>query len=148
MIYASGLVKMDNLQMEDLFIEKLAWFKQNEKPEAVLLLADEPERIKIIIAWTNTQVVQADNLTELVNTSEKGIWAWLWENTVFSREELLGTIGTALSDAGLEKKMRPLIGNRIIYPDGTVNSYVQRYLREKVINLFDGKTRKISRKAE
>jgi hypothetical protein len=73
MIYASGLVKMDNLQMEDLFIEKLAWFKQNEKLEAMLLVADEPERIKIIIAWTNTQIVQADNLTELGNTSEKGI---------------------------------------------------------------------------
>ena len=59
--------------MEDLFIEKLAWFKQNEKLEAMLLVADEPERIKIIIAWTNTQIVQADNLTELGNTSEKGI---------------------------------------------------------------------------
>ena len=68
--------------MEDLFIEKLAWFKQNEKPEIVLLIADEPECIKIIIAWTNTQVVQADNLTELVNASEKEIWAWLWENTI------------------------------------------------------------------
>ncbi|HJX36106.1 MAG TPA: hypothetical protein VJ280_04010 [Dehalococcoidales bacterium] len=41
--------------------------------------------------------------------------------------------------------MRPLIGNRILYPDGTVNSYVQRYLREKVINLFDKKTRKITK---
>jgi hypothetical protein len=53
--------------------------------------------------------------------------------------------GTSLSEAGLENKMRPLIGNRILYPDGTVNSYVQRYLREKVINLFDKKTRKITK---
>lgn len=72
--------------MSDLFIEKLTWFKQNEKPEAVLLIADEPERIKIIIAWTNTQIVQAENLPELLNTSEKGIWAWLWENTLYSAE--------------------------------------------------------------
>ena len=139
---------MDNLQTEDLFIEKLSWFKQNEQPEAVLLMADEAERIKIIIAWTNTQVIQAENLTELVNTSEKGIWAWLWENTFFSREEFLGAIGTAFSDAGLEKKMRPLIGNRIIYPDGTLNSYVQRYLREKISKLFESKTRKTAKKAE
>jgi hypothetical protein len=53
--------------------------------------------------------------------------------------------GTSLSEAGLENKMKPLIGNRILYPDGTVNSYVQRYLREKVINLFDRKTRKITK---
>ena len=56
--------------MNDLFMEKLTRFKQNEKPEAVLLMADEPERIKIKIAWTNTQVIQAENLTELINTSE------------------------------------------------------------------------------
>lgn len=134
--------------MSDLFIEKLSWFKQNEKPEAVLLIADEPERIKIIIAWTNTQVVQAENLTELVNTSEKGIWAWLWENTLYSADELKEKIGASFSEKGLENKMKPLIGNYIIYPDGTINSYVQRYLREKVINLFESKTRKIVRKTE
>jgi hypothetical protein len=148
MIYAGGLVKMDNLQMADLFIEKLAGFKQNEKPEAVLLIADEPERIKIIIAWTNTQVVQADNLTALVNTSEKEIWAWLWENTFYSADELKEKIDASFSEKGLENKMKPLIGNYIIYPDGMINSYVQRYLREKIINLFERKTIKIAGKTE
>ena len=134
--------------MEDLFIEKLAWFKQNEKPEIVLLIADEPECIKIIIAWTNTQVVQADNLTELVNASEKEIWAWLWENTIYYPDELKEKTGASFSEKGLENKMKPLIGNHIIYPDGTINSYVQRYLREKVINLFESKTRKIAKITE
>ena len=31
---------------EDIFTEKLAYFKQNEKPEVVLLVADNPEFIK------------------------------------------------------------------------------------------------------
>jgi len=52
----------------------------------------------------------------------------------------LGLIGLR-ERAGLENKMRPLIGHRILYPDGTMNSYVQRYLREKVINIFKRKTR-------
>lgn len=30
--------------------EKLDWFKQNERPEVVFLLADNPERIKIAVA--------------------------------------------------------------------------------------------------
>ncbi|MHC4982122.1 MAG: hypothetical protein ACYTF6_03005 [Planctomycetota bacterium] len=38
--------------------------------------------------------------------------------------------------------MKKLIGNRILYPDGTVNSFVRRYLREKVLNLFDGRPKK------
>jgi hypothetical protein len=112
------------------------------------LIADEPERIKIIIAWTNTQVVQADNLTALVNTSEKEIWAWLWENTFYSADELKEKIDASFSEKGLENKMKPLIGNYIIYPDDTINSCVQRYLREKIINLFERKTIKIAGKTE
>jgi hypothetical protein len=103
------------------------------------MLADDPERIGIVIAWTNINVKPAETVTELVNTCETVIWDWLWENTLFSYSELKEKTGTSLSEIGLENKMRPLIGNRIIYPDGTVNSYVQRYLRERVVHLFENK---------
>jgi hypothetical protein len=45
----------------------------------------------------------------------------------------------------LENKLRKLINNRIIYPDGTVNSFVQRYLREQVVRLFDPKLKKAAK---
>ena len=32
----------------DLYNEKLNWFKRNEKPEAVLLVADNPDLVKKI----------------------------------------------------------------------------------------------------
>ena len=51
-------------------------------------------------------------------------------------------IGTSLSEIALGYKMKPLIGNRIIYPDGTMNSFVERYLREQVLKLFEAKTKK------
>jgi hypothetical protein len=35
---------------EDFYAQKLAWFKQNERPEAVLLVADDPEFTKIVVA--------------------------------------------------------------------------------------------------
>jgi hypothetical protein len=41
---------------ETLYTEKLAWFKHNAKPEAVLVIADNLELIKIIIAWPNLEV--------------------------------------------------------------------------------------------
>jgi hypothetical protein len=131
---------------ENFYVDKLAWFKQNEKPEVVLMLADDPERIGIVIAWTNINVKPAETMTELVNTYETGIWDWLWDNTLFSHRELKEKTGTSLSEIGLENKMRPLIGNRIIYPDGTVNSYVQRYLRERVVHLFENKKKPNIRK--
>lgn len=132
--------------MNDLFVEKLAWFKQNEKPEVVLLIANVPERTQFVIAWTNIKISLADKLNELVSTSENDIWEWLWQNTIYSRDELIEKIGISFSYSGLENKMRPLIGNRILYPDGTVNSYVQRYLREKVVNLFENKPKRSTKK--
>jgi hypothetical protein len=131
----------------DLYADKLAWFKQNEKPEAVLLVADNPERIRIVIAWTSLEVGRAAKLREFKGGSENEAWEWLWENAVYSGEELIDKIGISFSVSGLESKMKPLIGNRILYPDGTVNSFVQRYLREQVLRLFDAKPKRSAKRA-
>src|SRR4030043_304485 len=128
--------------VDNLFCEKLNWFKENEKPETVLVIADNQELIKIIVAWTNLKVRIADDLTALSGESENEIWDWLWKNTKFNLSELKLITGTSLSETGLKDKMNPLIGNRIVYPDGTINSYVQRYLRERVLKLFEAKPKK------
>jgi hypothetical protein len=127
---------------DTIFIEKLAYFKQNEKPEVVLLIADNPEPTKIIIAWTNINVERINELSPLSNDSEREIWKWLWQNTKYSLTELKEKADISMADYVLENKMKPLIGNRILYPDGTINSYVQRYLKERVIKLFEAKTKR------
>ncbi|MBI4595999.1 MAG: hypothetical protein HY730_06425, partial [Candidatus Tectomicrobia bacterium] len=68
---------------QELFVEKLDWFRQNEKPEVVLVTADNPELIKIVIAWTNVEVRSADESTKLAGESENEIWEWLWKNARF-----------------------------------------------------------------
>ena len=133
-------------KLENLYAEKLTWFKQNEKPEAVLVIADNPECIKIIVAWTNLDVRCTEKLTEIKGKSENEVWDWLWENTKYSRTELKDKISIPLSESVLGNKMRPLIGNRIIYPDGSVNTFVQRYLREQVARLFEAKSKQPLRK--
>jgi hypothetical protein len=125
-----------------LYAEKLAWFKERERPEAALAVADDTEYIMIVLAWTGTNVKCADSITEPLDDSEHEAWDWLWENAEYSPAELIDRIGIPLSLAGLEKKMRFLIGNRVIYPDGTANSYVERYLREQVLKLFDAKSQR------
>jgi len=130
---------------ESLFTEKLTWFKQNEKPESVLVIADSPEVIKIIIAWSNLEVKSADKLTKLTGDSENEIWDWLWKNSRFNLTELKAKTGVPYSELVLEQKLKPLIGNRIIYPDGTVSSFVQRYLREQVVKLFYAKPKKATK---
>ncbi len=49
----------------DLYEEKLNLFKENEKPEVVLLIADDTERIKIVVAWANSAIRRRKRLSRL-----------------------------------------------------------------------------------
>ena len=129
---------------EDVFAEKLEWFKQNEKPEVVLLIADNPQLIRIAVAWTNTAVKRTEKPGKPGDITEAEFWDWLWEHAQYSRKEL--TQKSSLSEYGFDHRMQTLIGNRVLYPDGTVNSYVQRYLREKVLRLFEAKPKRTTKK--
>ena len=131
---------------EDLYIEKLNWFKQNEKPEVVLLLGSNPDMVNIVVAWTSLDTSPNNKLKGSPGESESKLWEWLWNNTTYSLKELKDKLGTPLSEIALESKMKPLIGNRIIYPDGTVNSFVERYLRERVVKLFVANSKRSSKK--
>lgn len=84
----------------------------------------------------------ARELTQPTGDSENEIWDWLWRNSRFSSTDLKAKTGVPYSESVLEQKMKPLIGNRILYPDGTVNSFVQRYLRSEVAKLFEAKPTK------
>jgi len=131
---------------EDVFAEKLAQFKQNEKPEVVLLVADNPELIRITVAWTNTTVTRMKRTRQPGDLSDAEFWDWLWKHAQYSTEELL--LKSSISKYGFEYKIQMLIGNRVLYPDGTVNTYVQRYLRERVLKLFEEKPKRKMRKSE
>jgi len=130
----------------DLFSEILNRFKQNEKPEVVLLIADNPDLAKIIIAWVNIDVRPLGKLSVLKDNCELETWNWLWNNTQYSLKELKDKTGTSLSENALRNKLKPVIGNRLIYPDGTVNSYVERYLRDQVLKLFETKQKRNSQR--
>ena len=76
---------MDN----DIYDEKLKHFKENESPEVVLFVGDDPAIMKIVLAWTNTAVTRAEKLSRLNGDSENNVWQWLWENAKYSPEELI-----------------------------------------------------------
>jgi len=130
--------------MNDLFAERLERFKANEKPEVVLLVADDPQKIRLLVAWTNTAVSHTESKIDFNDEQENAIWQWLWENVSFDSEEL--RTKSAVSNMGFDKQLQFLIGNRLIYPDGTIHSFVQRYLREKVLKLFDSKPAKTAKR--
>lgn len=124
----------------DLFTEELRRFKQNENPEGVLLIADDSELTKIVVAWTSLDVQPVKKLSDPRGESEHETWDWLWANARYSLNDLAEM--SSLTGPLVERRLEPLIGNRILYPDGTVNSFVQRYLRERVLRLFDTKAKR------
>ena len=132
--------------MEDIYSNKLNWFKRNERPEVVLLLTNDTVLVNIVVAWTSLDTKRIDKLSEAPADSESEVWRWLWENTIYSLKELKEGIGVSFSEIALKNKLKPLINNRVIYPDGTVNSFVERYLREQVVKQFGENSRRAKRK--
>jgi hypothetical protein len=130
---------------QDRFARKLQWFKENEKPEAVLLVAGNQVLTKLVIVWGHTRVDRTDDPPPLEDESDHSVWEWLWANVRFSEEELFS--GSGLAGTRVEERLRQLVSNRIIYPDGTCNSFVQRYLRQQVLGLLDpkGKGRSVAK---
>jgi len=57
----------------------------------------------------------------------------------YSRKDLLARI--PLSDSRTPGDFDALVANRVLYPDGTLNSFVERYLRERVLTIFKGRRR-------
>lgn len=111
---------------EDLYAQKLAWFKRDENPEVVLLVADDPEFTKIVVAWTSLDVRSVGTISRPPAESEQEMWDWLWANARYSLDDLAEK--SSLTAPLVERKLKPLIGNRVLYLDSTVNSFVQRYL--------------------
>jgi len=117
------------------WLERPNGFKDNERPEAVLLVAANSQLTRIVVAWANMDVSRARKLTKCNGSNDETIWHWLWENVRYSKEEFTSKSGVA--EATFENKFNALIGNRVLYPDGTINAFVQRYLRAKVLRLLD-----------
>jgi len=124
------------------FEDALDRFKRKEQPEAVLLVASHKDYVNITSAWMHLSVRHRRRLTAAAGTSEADEWDWLWQNVRFSEENLRQKSG--VPEKRFEDRLNTLIANRVLYPDGTVNSFVRRCLREKVLRLLgvDAKTRR------
>jgi hypothetical protein len=80
------------------------------------VVPDNPDLIKIVIVWISLDMRRVDKRTRLPSEPESEIWGWPWQNTKYSLSELKEKIGISFSEIALENKMKPLIGNHIVYP--------------------------------
>lgn len=73
-------------------------------------------------------------MSKFVADSDYSAWQWLWNNVEYSLEDLEEKL--PFSDRRLKQRVNALIANRILYPDGTINSFADRFLKEKVLKLY------------
>jgi hypothetical protein len=116
------------------FYGTLDRFKANEQPEAVLLVASDKDYVNIVTAWTCCSIRVRKPTRHGSVASDADAWQWLWDNAAFSMDALRNASGVPAER--FESRLDTLIANRVIYPDGTVNSFVRRYLRERVLRLL------------
>lgn len=117
-----------------IYARVLSEFKARENPEAVLLVGENSCMTHLCLAWPNVSLTQhepAEDYSKQWNEVEK--WEWLWKHVRFSKKD----IHTVMGRTRIDTQLRCLIANRILYPDGTVHSYVIRYLRSRVVKLFE-----------
>ena len=121
------------------FREGLESFKNNEKAEAVLLVAQSGQLVRLLLAWERTPIRRRRRQSEISGKgSDQSRWQWLWENVSYSVEDLAALSG--LSADQVEKHMAVLRGNRLVHPDGTINRYAAQYLKTKVLAQFKARS--------
>lgn len=118
----------------DKWALRLAALRQHEQPEAVLMAAGSTDLTRIAAAWSGTPVGRKRRLSACTEDDMEYLWQWLWDNANFSREQFLRRLPMSAQRA--DRMFESLVANRVLYPDGTVNSFVQRYLQQRVLNLF------------
>jgi hypothetical protein len=115
------------------WLDTLEQFKNDERPECVPFVSGNPSLIRIVVAWMNMPIERRKRLTPFPQDTGQR-WEWLWQNAVYSAARLAKYIPS--SDKGLEQKLQALIANKVLYPDGTVNGYVERFLQARTVRML------------
>ena len=117
----------------------LSDFKARESPEAILVVGEDQYLIRVVLSWSCIPIQHtAAEVAYCETWRDVEKWNWLWSCVSYRQVDLAHAVGTGHN---LEKALGILVANRILYPDGTVHSYVTRYLRDRVVKLFEAKPR-------
>ena len=124
--------------MKQSYQQTLAAVKSDEQLEVVLSVMDDPVAAKVLVAWTNARTRPRRQQTRLLAGDASAKWDWLWRNTRYSLTQLACQSDLPVSE--VRRKMQKLVGIRAVYPDGTLNQYVRRFLRKTVVDIFETST--------
>lgn len=115
----------------ETFGEVLSYFKKIESVEAISPIIEDQSMRDGLVAWKSVviRIYRNENCTL---TSEAERWNWLWDCTEFSIADFGSVAGVKQCDASL--LFQRLKGYRLIYPDGTINTWAIKFLQAHIMS--------------
>jgi len=115
------------------FSDILNHFKEKEKenPECIVPLIEDSVLRNGLVAWRSVKTATEENgkCTEL---TEVGQWDWMWSTVKYDQRKFAQVAG--VPEHEVQRLLNRLIGLRLIYPDGTVNTVAQDYLKALIVS--------------
>jgi len=114
------------------FEEAIEFFKGEELVEDITVLFSKDQAAyaeslrKIVSAWPKIKLERTPAKKPCPD-DEYGRWIWLWDQVSYDLEEIKKITGVRMAVEALTKI---LIGNRIIYPDGTISGWAGKALKQ------------------
>jgi hypothetical protein len=121
--FSKGIGGQNHMTLDEI----LEAAKSAETPDTILLVADSPLAQKLVVAWKTVDIQRTD--PQLDFASLKDVWA----ATQFDPKQWY--IHAGLSPSDNQRIGQSLIANGIVYPDGTVNELVHKFLNTQVAEL-------------
>ncbi len=113
--------------------------KSEETPDTILLVADNSIAQKLVVAWKTVEITRPDTKQDFATMKE------VWAAVSFDPKQWY--IHAGLAPHENQRIGQSLIANNIVYPDGTVNDLVHKFLNTQVAQLVTkAKSGKNSRK--
>lgn len=81
---------------------------------------------RLVVAWPKIKKVKI-NSGMAHPTDLADLWEWIWEQVQYNVDDLRRTSGVGPNILNL---MQVLIGNHLLYPDGTVSIWAQKIIRQ------------------
>ncbi len=122
------------------FGEVLAEFKKMESDcvENVSPLLEESSLRNALVAWKSV-AIQYKPASDCPHKEETQRWNWLWQQIEYD-QSTFGTVSGA-KPAEVVGLITRLIGLRLVYPDGTINTMARQYLQAIIMAKLGGPKR-------
>lgn len=112
------------------FGELLAKFKKQETADSIVPLVESVELRNGVVSWKSV-VIKNKGPAECDEEADAAQWEWMWLQVSYDLNNFAVVAGALPQNIG--SLFQRLKGLRLIYPDGTINSFAAKYLQSIIL---------------